>query len=270
MRISPLLPTSPFKAAARENEEMDKFFNSLEYIDIDMACQWLGHLIESPFPLPSRYVMELCEHYSTPVYIDCSELEGVIAPRAESRFVMQHVIGIELCQVESPAFAYEAFEPNKVGGINVTGMAVALSDQEGSELSHVYSWTLTNQEGRPFLCRPGDIKRLASLLKPDQDGQTAQGQAQLEKIVTPRGSINDERLKHIRQWFGEQQEYTAAQLSEQIAGLPGGRDACWRWLIQSGLTARGEPFYGAAQKNSAKSKKFISAWNAFLKERISD
>ena len=131
---------------------MDKFFNSLEYIDIDMACQWLGHLIESPFPLPSRYVMELCEHYSTPVYIDCSELEGVIAPRAGSRFVIQHVIGIELCQVESPAFAYEAFEPNKVGGINVTGMAVALSDQEGSELSHVYSWTLTNQEGRPFLC----------------------------------------------------------------------------------------------------------------------
>ena len=57
MRISPLLPTSPFKAAARENEEMDKFFNSLEYIDIDMACQWLGHLIESPFPLPSRYVI---------------------------------------------------------------------------------------------------------------------------------------------------------------------------------------------------------------------
>jgi hypothetical protein len=150
-------------------------------------------------------------------------------------------------------------------------MAVALSDQEGSELTHVFSWTLTNQEGRPFLFRPGDIKRLASFLKHDEDEKAAQSQVQSEKIATPIISITEYRLVLIRQWFGEQQEYKAAQLSKQIAGLPGARDACWQSLIQCGHTApRGEPFYGTAQKNSSKSKKFISAWNAFLKERISD
>ncbi len=249
---------------------MDKIFNSMEYIDIDMACQWLCQLIESPFPLPSRVVMELCERYSTPVYIDCSALEGFIAPRIGSRFVVQQVIGIELCQVDSPACAYEAFEPHRSGGINVTGLAVALPDREESEPSHVFSWTLTNQEGRPFLFRPGDIKKLASFLKPDQDGKAAQSQVQPEEILTPRGSINDERLKHIRRWFGEQQEYNAAQLSKPTEGLPGARDACWRWLTQSGLTARGALFDGTAQKNSGKSKKFISAWSVFLEERISD
>jgi len=214
--------------------------------------------------------MELCERYSTPVYIDCSALEGFIAPRIGSRFVVQQVIGIELCQVDSPACAYEAFEPHRSGGINVTGLAVALPDREESEPSHVFSWTLTNQEGRPFLFRPGDIKKLASFLKPDQDGKAAQSQVQPEEILTPRGSINDERLKHIRRWFGEQQEYNAAQLSKPTEGLPGARDACWRWLTQSGLTARGALFDGTAQKNSGKSKKFISAWSVFLEERISD
>ena len=249
---------------------MDKFFNSMEYIDIGMACQWLCQLTESPFPLPSRALMELCERYSTPVYIDCSALEGVIAPIIGSASVVQQVIGIEHCEVDSPVCAYEAFEPHRSGGINVTGLAVALPDREESELSHVFSWTLTNQEGRPFLFRPGDIKQLASFLKPDQDRQAAQGQAQSEEIVTPRGSITDERLKHIRRWFGEQQEYNAAQLSKPTKGLPGARDACWRWLTQSKLTARGALFDGTAQKNSGKSKKFISAWSAFLEEMIPD
>ena len=247
---------------------MDKFFNSLEYIDIDMACHWLGQLIESPFPLHNRVFMELCALYSTPVYIDCSALEGAIAARIGSGFATQQVIGVELCQVDSPVCAYETLEPQKIGGINVTGMAVAVSDQEGSELTHVFSWTLTNQEGRPFLVRSDDIKRLASFLNPDQNGQAAQGQGQ--EIVTPRGSINDERLKHIRQWFGEQQEYNKAQLSKPTEGLPGARDACWRSLTQSGLTARGTLFDGTAQKNSGKSKKFISAWSAFLEEMIPD
>ena len=244
--------------------------NSMEHIEIDTACRWLDRLIEPPFPVSSKILMELCEQYSTPVYIDCSALEGVIAPRVGSRFVVQEVIGIELCQVDSPVCAYEAFEPNRSGGINVTGMAVVLSDREESEGSYAHSWTLTNPEGRPFLFRPGDIKRLASLLKPDQDEQAAQGQAQSEEIMAPRGSINDERLKHIRRWFGEQQEYKAAQLSKPTDGLPGARDACWRWLTQSGLTARGALFYGTAQKNSGKSKKFISAWSAFLEEMIPD
>lgn len=248
---------------------MDKFFNSLEYIDIDMAGQWLGHLIESPFTLPSRYVMELCERYSTPVYIDCSALEGLIAAKIGSGFVMQQVIGIERCQVDSPVCAYEAFEQDNIGGINVTGMAVALSDQEGSELSHVFSWTLTSQEGRPFLVRPGDIKRLASYLNTDQDEQAAKSQAQPEEIIAPRSNITEHRLEHIRRWFGEQQEYNAAQLSKPTKGLPGARDACWRWLIQSGLTAPGELFAGASQQNSAKSKKLINAWKAFLKEMTS-
>ena len=245
---------------------MDIFFNSMEYIDIGMACQWLCQLTESPFPLPSRALMELCERYSTPVYIDCSALEGVIAPRVGSRFVMKQVIGIELCQVDSPVCAYEAFEPHKSGGFNVSGMAVTLSDQEASEQSHVYSWTLTNQEGRPFLFKPSDIKRLASLLKPDQDEKATQSQVQPEDIATLVSSRTEQRLTRIRQWFGEQREYNAAQLSKPIAGLPGARDACWRWLTESGLTTRGAIFYGTAQKNSVKSKKFISAWNAFLEE----
>jgi hypothetical protein len=249
---------------------MDKFFNSMEYIDIGTACQWLCQLTESPFPLPSRALMELCQHYSTPVYIDCSALEGVIAPRIGSEFVMQQVIGVALCEVDTPACAFEAFEPHKSGGFNVTGMAVALSDQEGSELTHVFSWTLTNQEGRPFLVKPDDIKQLASFLKPDQDGQAAQGQAQSEESVPLKGSVNDERLKHIRQWFGEQQEYNAAQLSKPAEGLPGARDACWRWLTQSGLPAREALFEGTAQQNSRKSKKFISAWSVFLEEMIPD
>lgn len=249
---------------------MDKFFNSTEYIDISMACRWLCQLTKSPFPLPGRVLMESCEHYSTPVYIDCSALEGVIAPLIGSAFVVQQVIGIGYCEVDSPVCAYEAFEPHRSGGINVTGLAVALPDREESELSHVFSWTLTNQEGRPFLFRPGDIKQLASSLKLDQDGKAAQSQVQSEKIVTRRNSINEDRLSHIRQWFGEQQEYKAAQLSKQIAGLPGARDACWRSLTQSGLTAQGALFYGTAQKNSGKSKKFISAWSTFLKEMITD
>jgi hypothetical protein len=250
---------------------MDKLFNSMEYIDIGMACQWLCQLTESPFPLSSRALMELCERYSTPAYIDCSALEGFIATRTGSSLVRQQVIGIELCQVDSPARAYETFEPHKSGGINVTGMAVAVSDKEEPELSHVHSWTLTNQEGRPFLFRPGDIKRLASFLKPDQDEKAAQSQVQSEKIAAPIISITEYRLVLIRQWFGEQQEYNAAQLSKTTEGLPGAKDACWRWLAQSGHTApRGKPFYGTAQKNSSKSKKFISAWSAFLEEMIPD
>jgi len=183
---------------------------------------------------------------------------------------MQQVIGMEICQVDSPACAYEAFEPHKSGGIDVTGMAVVLSDREELEQSHVHSWTLTNQESRPFLFRPGDIKRLASFLKPGQDGQADHGQAQTEEIVTPRGSINDERLKFIRLWFGEQQEYNAPQLSEPTKGSPGTRDACWQWLTQSGLTAPGALFHGASQQNSGKSKKFISAWSSFLDEMTQD
>lgn len=249
---------------------MDKFFNSMEFIDIGMACQWLCQLTESPFPLSNRALMELCERYSTPVYIDCSALEGVIAPRVGSRFVAQQVIGIELCQVDSPVRAFEAFEPHKSNGISVTGMAVALSDREESEGSYVHSWILTNHEGRPLLFRPDDIKRLASLLKPDQDVQADEGQALPEDTAIPRGSINEERLKHIRRWFGEQQEFKAAQSSEETTGLPGARDACWKWLTQRGLTARGALFYGAAQKNSGKSKKFISAWSAFLEEMTPD
>lgn len=236
----------------------------MEYIDLGMACQWLRQLTEAPHPLPDSALMELCERYSTPVYIDCATLEGVIAPRIGTRFVMQQVIGIEHCQVDSPVCAYQAFELHKSGGIDVTGMAVLLSERDELEQSHVHSWTLTNQEGRPFLFRPGDIKRLASFLKPDQDGKAAQGQVQSETIVTPRSSINDERLKYIHQWFGEQQEYNAAHLSQPTEGLPGARDACWRWLTQLGLTAPKELFGGAPQGNSVKSKKFVSAWNAFL------
>ncbi|MBB2493503.1 hypothetical protein [Aquipseudomonas ullengensis] len=249
---------------------MDKLINSMEYIDIGMACQWLCHLTESPFPLPSRALMELCERYATPIYIDCSALEGVIAPRVGSRFVMQQVIGIGHCQVDSPISAYEAFEPHRSGGINVSGLAVALSDREESELSHVDSWTLTSQEGRPFLFRPDDIKRLASLLKPDQDENATQSQVQSEDTATLVSSRTEQRLTRIRQWFGEQREYNAAQLSKPIAGLPGARDACWQWLTHSGLTAQGTLFCGSSQQNSGKSKKFISAWNAFLKEVITD
>ncbi|HCJ30735.1 MAG TPA: hypothetical protein DHV63_15930 [Pseudomonas sp.] len=244
---------------------MERFFNSMEYIDFGMAAQWLCQLAEASIPLSGIAFMELCERYSTPVYIDCAALEGFIAPRIGTRFVMQQVIGMEHCQVDSPVCAYEAFEPHKSGGIDVTGMAVVLSNREELEQPHVHSWTLTNQEGRPFLFRPDDIKRLATFLKPDQDGQT-----QTEEIVTPRGSINDERLKFIRLWFGEQQEYNAPKLSEPTKGSPGARDACWQWLTQSGLTAPGALFYGASQKNSGKSKKFISAWSSFLDEMTQD
>lgn len=249
---------------------MDHIVSSMEHIEIDTACQWLDRLIESPLPVSSKMLMQLCEQYSTPVYIDCSALEGVIAPLVGSSFVVQQVIGTELCQVESPVCAFEAFDSHKSGGINVTGMAVVLSNREESEGSYVHSWTLTNQEGRPFLFKPDDIKRLASLLKPDQYGQADQGQAQPEETVTPRGSINDDRLKLIRLWFGKQQEYNAASLSKPTEGLRGARDACWQWLSQSGHTARGALFYGTAQKNSGKSKKFISAWSAFLEEMIPD
>lgn len=245
---------------------MDHIVNSMEHIEIDTACQWLDRLIESPFPVSSRILMELCEQYSTPVYIDCSALEGVIAPPVGSSFVVQQVIGTELCQVESPASAFEAFDPHQSGGGNVTGMAVVLSDREESEGLYVHSWILTNQEGRPFLFRPDDIKRLAALLKPDHNGQADQGQAQPEETITPRGSINADRLKLIRLWFGQQQEYNAASLSKPTEGLRGARDACWQWLSQSGQTARGALFYGAAQKNTGKTKKFVSAWNAFLEE----
>jgi hypothetical protein len=183
---------------------------------------------------------------------------------------MQQVIGIEHCQVDSPVCAYEAFEPNKSGGIDVTGMAVLLSERDELEQSHVHSWTLTNQEGRPFLFRPGDIKRLASFLKPGQDGKTTEVQVQAEKIVSSKTKIIEHRLEFIRRWFEEQQEYKSTQLSTGGTGLPGARNACWRWLTQSELTAPGELFSGTKQKNSSQSKKFISAWNVFLKERISD
>ncbi|MGE6531439.1 hypothetical protein ACQKEM_20970 [Pseudomonas sp. NPDC077382] len=248
---------------------MERFFNSMEYIDLGMACQWICQLTEAPIPLPGSALMELCERYSTPVYIDCATLEGVIAPRIGTRFVMQQVIGIEHCQVDSPVCAFEAFEPHKSGGIDVTGMAVLLSKRDELEQSHVHSWTLTNQEGRPFLFRPDDIKRLASFLNPDQDGQVDQGQVQPEEILAPSCSKNDERVKFIRRWFGEQQEYTAAQLSMTTKGLPGARDACWQWLKQLGMTIPGQIFHGALQKNSDKTKVFISAWNVFRKERIS-
>lgn len=241
----------------------------MEYIDLGMACQWLCQLTEAPLPLPGSALMELCERYSTPVYIDCATLEGVIAPRIGTRFVMQQVIGIEHCQVDSPVCAYEAFEPHKSGGIDVTGMAVLLSERDELEQSHVHSWTLTNQEGRPFLFRPGDIKRLASFLKPDQDGKAAQSQVQTEKISAPRSSISEDRLVFIRQWFREQQEHTTGRLSEQKTGLPGARDACWQWLKHLGMTIPGQIFHGALQKNSDKTKVFISAWNLFRKERIS-
>lgn len=72
---------------------MDHIVNSMEHIEIDTACRWLDRLIEPPFPVSSKILMELCEQYSTPVYIDCSALEGVIAPRVGSRFVVQEVIG---------------------------------------------------------------------------------------------------------------------------------------------------------------------------------
>lgn len=241
----------------------------MEYIDVAMACQWLCQLTEAPFPLPGSALMALCERYSTPVYIDCATLEGVIAPRIGTRFVMQQVIGIEHCQVDSPVCAYEAFEPNKSGGIDVTGMAVLLSERDELEQSHVHSWTLTNQEGRPFLFRPGDIKRLASFLKPDQDEKAVQSQVRSEKIGTPKSLKIERRLEFIRRWSEEQQEYEATQLSIQVAGLRGARDACWRWLEQLGLTTPGQIFHGSLQQDSEKSKVFISAWNVFRKERIS-
>ncbi|WP_313410719.1 hypothetical protein [Stutzerimonas kunmingensis] len=249
---------------------MERFFNSMEYIDLGMACQWLCQLTEAPLPLPGSALMELCERYSTPVYIDCATLEGVIAPRIGTRFVMQQVIGIEHCRVDSPACAYEAFEPHKSGGIDVTGMAVLLSERDELAQSHVHSWTLTNQERRPFLFRPGDIKRLASFLKPDQDGKLAQSQVQAEKIVSPKTKIIEHRLEFIRRWFEEQQEYKSSQLSTRGTGLPGARNACWRWLTQSGLTSPGELFFGAKQNDSSQSKKFVNAWNVFLKEQLSD
>lgn len=249
---------------------MDQIVNNMEHLEIDTACQWLTHLIESPFPVSRKILMGLCEQYSTPVYIDCSALEGVIAPLVGSSFVAQQVIGTELCQVESPASAFEAFDPHQSGGIDVTGMAVVLSDQEQSEGSYVHSWILTNQEGRPFLFRPADIKRLATFLKPDQNKQVNQGQAQLEETIMPRGSINDDRLKLIRLWFGQQQEYNAASLSKPTKGLRGARDACWQWLSQSGHTAQGALFSGATPNRTGKSKKFITAWSAFRKEMPPD
>lgn len=245
---------------------MDHIVNSMEHIEIDTACQWLCQLTDSAFPLSNGVLIELCERYSIPVYIDCSALEGVITSKVGSSYVAQRVVGTELCQVDSPASAYVAFEPHKSCGFEVTGMAVSLSNAEDQAESYVHSWILINQEGRPFLFRPEDIKRLASLLKLDHEGQATHRQTQSEESLPSRSSINDERLKHIRRWFREQQEYDSASLSKPSDGLPGARDACWRWLSKSGLTTRGALFSGAAQKNSEKSKKFISAWNAFLKE----
>lgn len=284
---------------------MDKFFDSMDFIEIGTACQWLCQLTDSPFPLQNREFMELCERYLTPVYIDCSALEGVIATRAGSRFVMQQVIGIELCRVDSPACAYTAFEPHKSGGIDVTGMAVTVLNGADVERSHVNSWILTNPEGRPFLFRPSDIKKMASFLKPpleehaaknqdtpeqimaaadsaqeksersdalprklkSQEEQAANDQARTEEITSPRGPIIDDRLKMIRRWFQEQTTYNADQLSKRCKGVPGARDACWQWLVQSKLTnPRGALFFGASPKHSGKSKKFINAWSIFLKE----
>mgnify|MGYP003630025016 CR=1 FL=1 len=128
---------------------MDQLINSLEHIDLDTACGWLRQLTDLPFPLPCRAFMELCERYSTPVYIDCNALEGTILQRVGSRWVARKVIGIEFCRVDSPVSAFEAFEPHKRGGIQVTGIAVEASDKDESELSHVFNWTLTNPEGPP-------------------------------------------------------------------------------------------------------------------------
>ncbi len=147
---------------------MDQILNNMEHLEIDTACQWLSHLLKSPFPMPPKILMGLCEQYSTPVYIDCSALEGVIAPLVGSNILAEIVIGTELCQVESPASAFEAFDPHQSGGIGVTGMAVVLSDREESEGSYVHSWILTNQEGshsclgRPIL---NDWQRSSNLTK---------------------------------------------------------------------------------------------------------
>ena len=249
---------------------MDQLINSLEYIDLDTACGWLRQLTELSFPLTRRALMELCERYSTPVYIDCNALEGATVQNFGSRSVVRKVIGIEFCRVDSPVSAFEAFQPQKSAGIQVTGIAVEFSGQDEPELSHAFNWTLTNPEDRPFLFTPDDIKLLASLLKPGQNEETDQRQGTDKHIVSIKRSISDERLKLIFRWFREQRTYDAAQLSRPTAGLPGARDACWQWLTKLGLTARGALFHGTAQKNSSKSKKFISAWNAFLKEVMSD
>lgn len=206
------------------------------------------------------------ERYSTPVYIDCTSLSGIALVSTGTRWVAQDVIGTEICQVDSPSSTYEALGPHISGELNVTGVGVTFAGKDDSELSHVFNWTLKNSEGRPFLFAPNDIEQLASFLKPDQGEKADTSHVPDEETNSPSGSKREARLEIIRRWFGEQQTYPSTGLSSLRTGLPGARDACWQWLVKSELTAKGGLFCGATQINSSKSKKFVSAWNEFLKE----
>tara|TARA_R110001606_G_scaffold399155_1_gene581125 strand:+ start:1615 stop:2325 length:711 start_codon:yes stop_codon:yes gene_type:complete len=74
----------------------------------------------------------------------------------------------------------------------------------------------------------------------------------------------DRRKQIIQDWFENQKHYDDASLKENDPGRPGARDACWRSIVEHGLTAGNEIFAGAKQEGSSKTKKFVTAWNLFI------
>ena len=84
--------------------------------------------------------------------------------------------------------------------------------------------------------------------------------------VPPRKLLPAQRHEQIQAWLNEQSEYTAGNLRSAERGLPGARDACWRWLKKHDLTGHGKLFGGAFQRGQEKTKTFDRAWSAFLKE----
>lgn len=141
---------------------MDKFFNSLEYIDIDMACHWLGQLIEF-FRCTTEYLWScarVIRHLFTSTAL---RSKGPLRREFGSGFATQQVIGVELCQVDSPVCAYETLKPHKIGGINVTGMAGwRFQIRKVQEANARFLLDTDRTKRADHSVRSDDIKRLAS------------------------------------------------------------------------------------------------------------
>lgn len=173
---------------------------------------------------------------------------------------MDHEHEVDLTPEEAAALC-----PHPTGNLNEPVLSFPFSIGEFESFLN-----FTNEVGLDVPLSRKKFEEIIALKSQKRKGSQAAEQPHQErthqKTETKFKSKTIVRIEHIYEWFKEQNDFNADNLSLKQTGRHGARDACWKWLELKGLTRPGYIFDGALQNNSKKTKSFVAAWKDFLND----